>query len=106
MSITDQMSSVASNIDTLRSGAREWERGRLRALQICEDAKQTALKSFSRFVNISAPTQMWLSNEVPATKSMTAMADLQGLVGEWSALRAVAAEIQVRYCPVPCPAPA
>jgi hypothetical protein len=93
--MTEQIDSVAANIDKLASSSSEWEGECMRSLQQCEDAKESALKTFSRFVNISAPTQMWLSSEVHATKAMTAMADLQGLVGEWSALRAIASEIQV-----------
>jgi hypothetical protein len=95
--MAEQIDSVTKNIETLTSSTVDWERERLKSLQQCEDAKETALKSFSRFTNISAPTQMWLSSEVNATKSMTATADLQGLVGEWSALRAIATEIQVMF---------
>lgn len=96
ISMSEQIDSVTANIDSLRASSSLWELERVKSLQSCEEAKEAALKSFSRFVNISSPTQMWLSSEVHATRSMTAMADLQGLVGEWSALRAVAAEIQVR----------
>mgnify|MGYP003384979058 FL=1 len=96
--MADQIKSVTQNIEKLGASTTDWEVERLKSLQQCEDAKDIALKSFSRFTNISVPTQMWLSSETHATKSMTAIADLQGLVGEWSALRAIATEIQVLYC--------
>lgn len=99
-SMADQISSVTQNIELLSSSTVGWEIDRLKSLQQCEDAKELALKSFSRFTNVSVPTQMWLSSEVHATKTMTALADLQGLVGEWSALRSIAAEIQVYICHV------
>ena len=95
VSIAEQIDSVTNNIEDLRASNAEWEQSRLQSLQQCEDAKERALSHFLRLTNISAPTQIWLSSEVGATKSMTAMADLEGLVGEWSALRSVAAEIQV-----------
>lgn len=96
--MADQIQSVTQNIEKLNLSTSDWEREQLKSLQQCEDAKEIALKSFSRFTSISVPTQMWLSSEGHATKSMTAIADLQGLVGEWSALRSIAAEIQVLYC--------
>ena len=79
----------------MKNSATEWEQERVQALHKCENVKDATLKSFSRFINFSGPIQMCLSSEVMATKAMTALADLQGLVGEWSALRSVASEIQV-----------
>lgn len=94
-SITEQIESVVANIDSLNSSSSSWQQDRLQLFEKCQSAKAVALQSLSRFINISAPAQIWLSHEVDEMKSISAVADLQGLVGEWSSLRAIAAEIQV-----------
>jgi len=94
VSIGEQIGSVETNIVSLNEVEIEWKKERLKSLQKCEDVKEIALQSFSRFINISAPAQVWLSHEVNTMKSISAVSDLQGLVGEWSSLRTIASEIQ------------
>lgn len=94
--IDDQIKQVEEDVHTIEITSNDWVKRKSNHIKDCKVAKLHVAKAFTNWSSLWPALHFWLSTEqMCMQKSALSMTYLNGLVGEWRALRGIAADVKV-----------
>lgn len=93
--IDSQIIQVDNDVYHMNKNIDNWLSQKLEMINKCQSSKERVEQSFFRWVKFWPALHIWLSAESSDRSSLNGAATLQGLVGEWRALRSIATDIKL-----------